>query len=166
MPSAKVIPLAARVPTPWQAGSTSTQSQPGPGTGSGPTCRQTERQQPKLVVVVVDVAWNPLPTFRFRPLLWHAHAERTADRRTGRLARQAMRRIDVNPLLMTLPYHAHLFPPSTRIAFSDELCACACATFDWPCGFCLAAESVREGGCRPAKCKGREAGILQNSIFG
>lgn len=71
------------------------------------------------------------------------------DSRTGGPERQAMRRIDVNPLLMTLPTPLSLpLLVTTRKTFSDELCACPCGTFDWPCGFCMAQgvkEREREG---------------------
>lgn len=77
MPSAKVIPLAARVPTPWteeQPGHNPDQQQPGQPRPDITATRHPDRQHPKLVAGV-DVAWDPLPEIRFRPLLWHAHAE-------------------------------------------------------------------------------------------
>lgn len=169
MPSAKVIPLAARVPTPWteeQPGHNPDQQQPGQPRPDITATRHPDRQHPKLVAGV-DVAWDPLPEIRFRPLLWHAHAEGRGgqadggqtNRRTGTPSYAAYwcESVTHEPNPWRIPPPPRYHTPYTT--FFPSPCACPCGTFDWPCGLCLL---LRE---RVKGVRGK-AEILQNSIFG
>lgn len=170
MPSAKVIPLAARAPTPWKAATPAHNPRQAQAQVQQPD-RQSD-SNPKLVVVVVDVAWNPLPKFRFRPLLWHAHAERTADRRTDG---QADRHAKLCGVLMWIRYSWPF--PTTPTHFPAPLVTTRTPFLGW--ALCLSLwyvwlamwilhgsrEREREGAGRQEQ-REKGAGILQNSIFG